>query len=387
MSTLSYWDMSNNKFGGVIPQCVGNFIPSLFMLDLGNNRFQGTVPNVFEDRGDLEGFILNGNQLEGEVPTSLSKCQNLRILDLGNNHFNGTFPGWLGDLPNLQALVLKSNGFHGPIATSSTVKFPVLRVLDLSRNGFVCPLPRKYFENFNAMKNMVNKGRKLEYLRLGRVYYSIVLVTKGGKRNFPQIVVDYTVIDLSNNNFQGEIPDIIGSLNSLIVLDLSHNSLNGQIPDTFGNLSEIESLDLSCNQLTGEIPQVLTSLTFLAFLNLSQNDLVGLIPQGKQFNTFDGNSFGGNPKLCGLQLPQKCGDYLHNPQLEEDGDEDGDDSGFTWKAVLLGYGSRALLGLVIGYLMFSSRKPKCFNAIGDAAECMILNKKNMRKHIYISQRH
>ncbi|KAI3748824.1 hypothetical protein L6452_12199 [Arctium lappa] len=72
----------------------------------------------------------------------------------------------------------------------------------------------------------------------------------------------------------------------------------------------------------GEIPQSLADLTFLAFLNLSQNHLVGRIPQGKQFNTFEGN-----PKLCGLPLPEKC-EHPHEPQLEADVDTE---SGFTWR--------------------------------------------------------
>ncbi|KAL8241024.1 hypothetical protein R6Q59_014379 [Mikania micrantha] len=376
MNQLRYCDMSNNNFSGVIPQCVKNIIPSLVMLNLNNNRFNGTLPNVYDDCEELEGLIFNGNQLEGEVPNSLTNCQTLKILDFGNNLFNSTFPGWLGDLPNLQALVLKSNNFHGPIVTTSKVKspFPLLRVLDLSHNGFFGPLPREYFRNFNAMKNVVKRDTKLEYLQIGRVYYSIVLVAKGGKRAFAQIVIDYTVLDLSYNNFQGEIPDIIGSLDSLIVLDLSHNNLTGRIPLTLGNLTEIESLDLSSNQLTSEIPQGLTDLTFLSFLNLSQNNLVGRIPQGKQFNTFDGNSFGGNPKLCGLPLPKKCGDDPHKPHIEEDVNDDEKDDGFTWKAVVLGYGSGTLLGLVIGYIMLSTRRPKWFIEIADAVEHMILSK-------------
>ncbi|GKG04746.1 leucine-rich repeat-containing protein, partial [Tanacetum coccineum] len=136
MSGLYYLDMSNNRFGGLIPQCFGNISSSLKMIDMGNNSFQGTIPNVYGDCPRLEGISFNGNQLRGEVPSSLSKCSALSVLDLGNNHLNGTFPRWLGDLPNLQALVLKSNNFHGHIQPYSTVEysFQSLRVLDLSDN-------------------------------------------------------------------------------------------------------------------------------------------------------------------------------------------------------------------------------------------------------------
>ncbi|XP_024986313.1 receptor-like protein 6 [Cynara cardunculus var. scolymus] len=349
LSNIWYLNISDNLFGGVIPQCIQNIHSSLWIADLGNNLFHGSIPNAYKDCGQLQGLILNGNHLEGEVPSSLSNCQYLEVLNLGNNLLNGTFPSWLGDLPFLQVLVLKSNKLHGPIKTSSAGKapFPCLQVLDLSNNGFVGDLPRQYFQNFNAMKNVVKNGTRSTYLNTGGMYYSIVVAVKGVEQNFPKIYVDYTIIDLSSNKFESKIPDIIGNLSSLIVLNLSHNSLTGRIPNALGNLSEIESLDLSRNQLTGEIPQSLAALTFLGFLNLSQNRLMGRIPEGKQFNTFEGNSFGGNPQLCGLPLPEKC-ERPHEPQLETDGDTE---SEFTWRAVMLGCGCGTILGLVMGYVM------------------------------------
>ncbi|PWA64408.1 Leucine-rich repeat-containing protein [Artemisia annua] len=336
-----YLDMSNNSFGGLIPQCFGNITSSPYMIDMGNNSFQGTIPNVYGDCGRLEVLILKGNQLEGELPSSLSKCQWLKVVDFGNNHLNGTFPGWLGALPNLQAVVLKSNNFHGHIQPSATVDspFPSLRVLDLSHNGFEGQLPAKYFQNFNSMKNVVKNSTKPEYLDMGGEYYSAVVAVKGVDLQFPQISVDYTIIDLSNNTFEGQIPNVIGCLNSLIVLNLSHNSLIGPIPHALGNLSEIESLDLSWNQLSGEIPQSIAEIKTLEVLNLSQNDLVGRIPEGSQFRTFEGNSFGGNPRLCGTPLPKMCSELSHEPQLERD-----EESGFTWEVVMLGYGCGTLVG-------------------------------------------
>ncbi|MFS8013116.1 putative leucine-rich repeat-containing, plant-type, leucine-rich repeat domain superfamily [Helianthus anomalus] len=381
MTNLLLLDLSNNDIQGHMPDWIGEIGGNqLFVLDLSNNSINGTIPNVFGNWSILWAFILNGNQLEGKVPTSLYKCKNLRIIDMGNNQLSDIFPSWLGDLPKLHTLVLRSNNFHGGIVTSSKVKFPFpsLRVLDLSHNGFVGQLPAKYFQKFSAMKNVVEKNTKPTYMSLGTLYYySITIVMKGVDRYFSRLSVQYTIVDLSNNKFKGDIPNIIGNLNSLKVLNLSHNSLTGQIPHAFGNISEIESLDLSWNQLTGEIPQSLADLTFLEILNLSQNHLMGHIPQGKQFNTFDNYSFGGNSKLCGLPLTKKCGEHLHELQLEGDGDEE--ESGFTWKVVVMGYGCGTLLGMVLGYIMLSTGRPKWFSAIADVANHMILNMQNKRR--------
>ncbi|GKC37685.1 leucine-rich repeat-containing protein [Tanacetum coccineum] len=155
------------------------------------------------------------------------------------------------------------------------------------------------------MKNVVKNSTIPEYMNVGREYYSFVGAMKAVNQNFPQISVDYTIIDMSNNTFEGQIPNVIGDLNSLIVLNLSHNNLIGPIPHALGNLIEIESLDLSWNQLTGEIPGCLAEIKRLAVLSLSHNHLVGHIPDGTQFNTFDENSFEGNVGLCGFPLPKR----------------------------------------------------------------------------------
>ncbi|KAL7613165.1 hypothetical protein Lser_V15G08968 [Lactuca serriola] len=388
MRNLEYLDMSNNRFDGVIPQCFGN-MSSLGMIHLGTNLFNGTIPNVCAYNRQLKWLILNGNQFDGEVPIFLSKCRDLEILDLGNNQLYGTFPGWLGDLPGLQVLVLKSNNFHGPFETSSTIKppFSLLRVLDISHNQFAGHLPGKYFQYFNAMKDAVRMGLTPEYFEFNGKYYSIVVGVKGHQLPFPQLLVDYTILDLSSNKFEGEIPDIIGTLNSLIVLNLSHNNLNGGIPHTLGSLLEIESLDLSWNKLTGEIPQSLADINNLAVLDLSQNHLVGRIPQGTQFNTFEGRSFEGNLGLCGFPLTNHC-EHPRSPQHEvTDGDGDEDESGFTWKVVMLGYGCGTLPGFVIAYVMLSTGKAKWLNAIFDAAEHMIQTRKNKirRRYIFIGK--
>nr|XP_043611469.1 receptor-like protein 36 [Erigeron canadensis] len=388
MRNLMHLDLSNNSFDGVIPECFGDIVSSLQTINLGRNHFQGTIPNVYEKCGRLEGVILNRNQFEGEVPSSLSKCQHLRVLDMGNNHLNGTFPHWLESLPNLQVLVLKSNSFYGHIIPSSTVglTFPSLQVMDLSHNGFEGQLPRKYFQNFNTMKKSVERSTTSKYLYVDEKPYSFVVTVKGVEQDFAQLYVYYTIVCLSHNNFVGRIPDIIGNLNSLIVLDLSHNRLTGQIPHTVGQLSEIESLDLSCNQLTGKIPQSLADLWFLGFLNLSQNHLVGLIPVGKQLNTFQENSFEGNPNLCGLPLSKECSDnHLQDPQHDEsegDGVEE-KISGLTWIIVMLGYGFGTLFGLVMGYLMLSTGRPMWFNAIVDAMEQMIMKRRDIYRRCVI----
>ncbi|CAA0812752.1 Leucine-rich repeat receptor-like tyrosine-protein kinase PXC3 [Striga hermonthica] len=85
-------------------------------------------------------------------------------------------------------------------------------------------------------------------------------------------------LDLSNRGLKGNIT-LISELKSLKWLDLSHNNFHGNIPPAFGNLSELQFLDLSFNNFGGSIPLDLGKLTNLRALNLSNNMLTGKIPE------------------------------------------------------------------------------------------------------------
>ncbi|PNT09136.1 hypothetical protein POPTR_012G027400v4 [Populus trichocarpa] len=358
-------DLSNNSLSGSTPQCLGNFSSMLSVLHLGMNNLQGTIPSTFSKDNILEYLNLNGNELEGKIPPSIINCTMLEVLDLGNNKIEDTFPYFLETLPELQILILKSNklqGFvKGPTAYNSFFK---LRIFDISDNNFSGPLPTGYF---NSLEAMMASDQNMIYMRTTNYtgyVYSIEMTWKGVEIEFTKIRSTIRVLDLSNNNFTGEISKVIGKLKALQQLNLSHNSLTGHIQSSLENLTNLESLDLSSNLLTGRIPTQLGGLTFLAILNLSHNQLEGRIPSGGQFNTFTASSFEGNLGLCGFQVLKECyGDEA--PSLPPSSFDEGDDStlfgeGFGWKAVTVGYGCGFVFGVATGYVVFRTKKPSWF---------------------------
>ncbi|XP_025665559.2 receptor-like protein 6, partial [Arachis hypogaea] len=308
-SSLNMLILSHNNLTGNIPQCLGSF-PWLQVLDFQINNFYGSIPENFCKSNAFETIKLSGNHLEGRVPQSLANCSKLEVLDLDDNNIEDVFPSRLEALQELQVLSLRNNKFHGTIIRLSRKHpFPKLRIFDVSNNKFSGPLPMQYFQEFQGM--MTLNDSTPEYMitngRLSGSYNdSVVIIMKGQKREMSRILTIFTTIDLSNNMFEGEIPHVIGELSSLKGLNLSHNKISGNIPQTLGNLTSLEWLDLSWNQLKGEIPMSLTNLNFLSVLNLSENQLKGVIPTGKQFNTFQNDSYRGNPMLCGFPLSKSC---------------------------------------------------------------------------------
>ncbi|XP_031375667.1 receptor-like protein 33 [Punica granatum] len=356
-------DLSNNSLTGRIPQCLMDGSASVLDLDLSMNSFRGPVPETLSapNNCNFTTIDLSQNHLGGKLPRFWANCSKLEILDLSNNELQDSFPSWLEVLPSLYILALRSNKFHGLVNTSGSPQpFSKLQIFDLSNNNFHGAFPTQYVASFKSMTSGDEKrGNFVHQARGNQIFQSASVIGKGVTLELIKIQKAFSIIDLSCNHFQGKIPDAIGDLKLLTGLNFSQNNLTGAIPYSFGNLTNLEWIDLSLNNLSGEIPGSLADLTSLAYLNLSVNRLMGPIPKGKQFNTFKGDSFGGNPGLCGFPLPRECREDANKPapstRAEEEDTEKG--SWIEWQAVPMGYGCGTAFRLSAGYIMLHFRRP------------------------------
>ncbi|KAK3199698.1 hypothetical protein Dsin_023113 [Dipteronia sinensis] len=303
--TTKYLSLENNSLSGELPDCWMKW-QKLISLNLGNNKFTGNLPTSMGNLSSLESLILRKNNFSGVIPVaSLEKCTGLWIFDAAENQFVGNVLTWIGErFSSMRVLILRSNKLHG-LLPMELCQLSSLQILDLADNNLSGNIPR-CINNFSAMVNVDHLGRTaIMYYMVGSISFGehVSLIKTGKEYEYSTILNLVRVIDLSKNNFSGEIPREVTSLVGLQSLNLSHNSFSGRIPQLIGAMREIQSIDLSSNQLSGEIPQSISSLTFLSLLNLSSNNFSGKIPLSTQIQSLEASSFTGND-LCGPPLPE-----------------------------------------------------------------------------------
>eukprot|EP01018_Ginkgo_biloba_P020234 Gb_34054 [translate_table: standard] len=356
---LEVLDLSNNILSGKLHHLFTK-CSSLVVLNLANNALEGELPHELGKMRKLQTLHMNNNRLTGTLPPSMQNCTALEILELGKNKFSGNIPSWIQHLSRLRIVVLNANNFQGTIPKEIS-KLNSIQILDLSVNNLTGPIPANLaaFRGMTAqqpagsfiLRYVIGLGMTMSLYRtdaeggLGLFYGADVeVMSKGQQMHFEQIPSIVTCMDLSSNNLVGHIPSEIGDLTALVTLNISRNNLSGNIPATVGNMKQLESLDISWNQISGEIPTQLVTIDFLQYLNLCNNRLSGMIPQNPHFNTFDANSFSGNPDLCGFPLKKSCwNDHGRpsetSPPGEEEEEEDSDEIDLWWAiGVGLSYG-------------------------------------------------
>ncbi|XP_065001992.1 receptor-like protein EIX2 [Musa acuminata AAA Group] len=305
LSVLQVLDLSKNMLSGELPSCWSNS-SRIRVMDFSSNNISGVIPESICSIVWLQSLHLSNNSLSGELPLSLKDCGKLILLDAGHNDLKGEIPTWIGEsLTSLRFLNLRSNMLAGDI-TPNLSQLSALQFLDLADNKLSGTIPRS-FGNFTAMKVI---GKFSSWITNSIGYKEQMLITtKGNTLDYDILLSLMNILDLSDNNLFGGVPEELTSLSGLFSLNLSGNHFTGEIIENISKLQQLESLDLSRNNFSGIIPSSLTVLTYLAHLNLSYNNLSGEIPLGNQLLTFnDPSIYIGNPDLCGFPLNQSCKD-------------------------------------------------------------------------------
>ncbi|XP_056846687.1 receptor-like protein 15 [Raphanus sativus] len=385
LSSLNAILLSNNLLEGEIPASLFN-VSNLLLLDLSANILSGGIPPHVSSANPVALF-LQDNNLSGSIPATL--LVNVTVLDLRNNRLSGNIPEFV-DTQNISILLLRGNNLTGRIPRQ-LCGLRNIHLMDLAINKLNGSIPSclsntsfglgkedmSYDYDFkwgymgsnfkdaftleqDSSPSMENDGRHFKSLLvldpinwyfMHDTQTKIEFATKHRYDAYMGGILKYMFgLDLSENELVGEIPVELGGLLELYALNFSHNYLSGVIPTSFSGLKNVESLDLSFNRLQGRIPEELTELSSLAVFKVTYNNLSGAIPQGKQFNTFDIESYLGNPLLCGEPTKISCeSSNIQEPDNEVEADESTIDMvSFYWSIVA------AYVTVLLGILAFLS---------------------------------
>ncbi|KAJ3015540.1 UNVERIFIED_CONTAM: hypothetical protein HDU68_012687 [Siphonaria sp. JEL0065] len=216
--------ISNNSFSGPIPLDFGSCLPNLVSLDMFGNQLTGSIPESMGQLTRLQHLNCMANQLDGAIPASLGLLPNLTFLSLRGNKFNGEIPSEIFNIATLQTLNLSENNLQGSIPGTGIPQLVHLVQFFVDHNELSGEIP-------DALWDLA-------------VHHAL------------------HVVNLSFNKFSGKLSENIAGVvavgepvSRLAVLNLSNNQLSGQIPDAICELPNLESLFLAGNQFVGELPE------------------------------------------------------------------------------------------------------------------------------------
>ncbi|CAL2253732.1 unnamed protein product [Prunus armeniaca] len=357
LSKLKFVNLDFNYLEGALPPSLMN-CTNLVELHLGFNNLEGDISMLnFSILSQLTKLDLRGNNFTGTLPVSLYSCRSLKAIGLTGNHLEGQIQAEILSLKSLSFLSLGYNQFTNLTgAMKILMSSKSLHILFLTGSFVGEEMPSDDdMVDFDGFQNLwllslayCNlTGRIPSWLgTLPRLFYINLSHNRiSDRKTYPPHRLSYfpALIDLSDNNIDGDIPTEIHQLQLLRRLYLNSNNFVGVIPDQISNLKELEVLNLSMNHLSGKITSSLLRLNFLRSLDVSYNNLQGPIPTSTQIQSFNASSFEGNPKLCGDPLPKKCGP---NKGIDEDNKNKDVDNGLhqlPWFYIF------AALGFIVGF--------------------------------------
>ncbi|CAL4924218.1 unnamed protein product [Urochloa decumbens] len=262
-SILRSFDVSGNNLSGDITNM--SFADTLTLLDLSENRFGGAIPESLSRCAGLTTLNLSYNGLTGSIPEPVAGIAGFVVLDVSSNHLTGPIPSSIGNsCASLQILKVSSNNFTGPIPESLS-SCSALRVLDAANNRITGAIPAAVLVNLTSLEALLLSNNFIS----GSLPGTIAACTR------------LRVADLSSNKISGALPAELcspGGTAALEELRMPDNMVTGVIPPGLANCSRLRVIDFSINYLSGPIPPELGRLRALEKLVMWFNGLEGRIP-------------------------------------------------------------------------------------------------------------
>ncbi|KAJ9693375.1 hypothetical protein PVL29_012228 [Vitis rotundifolia] len=262
-------DMSMEGFDWVE---VLNKLPYLTELHLSDCNLFGSISSPsFINFTSLTIISISYNNFDFEFPQWLLNISSLVFVDVSFNHLYGMIPLGLKELPNLQYLDLSWNrNLRGGLSQLFSKSWRKIEVLNLGRSNLHGWFPN-YIGRLCHLQFLSMDGNNLK----GSLPKSLEGIQNCGPKTLPNL----TILCLSNNQFDGELPEWLSRLENLVELSMSHNKLQGPIPASLGTLQHLTSISLAHNELNGSLPDSFGQLSELSFFDVSCNRLAGSLSE------------------------------------------------------------------------------------------------------------
>ena len=315
MRHLTELNLYNCKFNGTLPNSLSN-LTELRYVDLSSNSFTGPMPS-FGSAKNLTHLDLSHNLLNGEIPKSsqFEGLHNLVSIDLSNNFITGSIPSSLFTPALLQKIRLSFNRFS-KFDELINVSSSVIKTLDLSSNNLSGPFPTFILQLRSVIvldlsSNRLNGSMQLDMLLELRYLTKLDLSYNNISINVNVAGADHTsfhnisTLKLASCNLE-TFPSFLRNQSSLTILDLSQNQIQGKVPNWIWKLQNLQSLNVSHNMLT-DLEGPLQNLTSnLLALDLHNNQLQGSIPIFPKYVSYLDYSM----NKFGSVIPQDIGNYM-----------------------------------------------------------------------------
>ncbi|KAG0529723.1 hypothetical protein BDA96_05G122400 [Sorghum bicolor] len=246
-------------------------------INLVKLHLSGTLPSSFANLTALQSLQLQGNVLEGDVP-SLARMGSIETLVLDGNAFSALPPDFLEGLPSLLKLSMDDLPLKPWSIPDAIAGCAMLQTFSASNASVSGPFPA-------VLANLTS----LQTLRLS--YNNLTGVLPVGLEALGAL----ETLQLNNQRSAGKLSgpiDVVAKLPSLKTVFLQSNSFTGPIPE-FDPNSQLETFNVRDNSLTGPVPPSLIGITTLQDVTLSNNFLQGPKPNftAKTKDIDSGNGF------------------------------------------------------------------------------------------------